>query len=621
MSKTVNKKGGLNKPNLATLQLHMENRLATVVAAAPCVICAFKMPSDGVLHFNYCSTRIEELFGVPPRELEIDGSPVLKLIHADDQENVLRTLRESAESLGVWHVEFRVVNPYKGEIWVEGHALARQDLDGAVLWHGYLTEITSRKQSETKFFQKEALSRAVFESTTEGILVVSEEGRVLSANPRFRELWRVPVGLIEDGNDEKLLTHLLEQLLEPQVFLDKAHLIYGTDKESMDSLRFKDGRVYERFSRPLIIEERRVGRLWSFRDVTEQERAAGGLRRTEANLKQAEATLRQTEANLKQTEATLRQTEANLKQAEATLRQNETSLKQTEATLRLKLTEAEAEVALARSARENRQAPGSTLRESEKMEVIGQLAGGLAQDFNNLLTVILGNTELLSKGSDSTPERQELARQIVGAARRASGLTRQLLAFSPRQVKQTQRLDLNELLADVYKRLYRVLGERIALQCNYGPELSAIDADPAMLEQVIMNLVVNAREAMPKGGRLSITTQTELLGRAAAVRNAEAREGRFVVLTLTDTGCGMDTVTLNRLFEPFFTTKGVGKGTGLGLATVYGIVKQHNGWLEVGSKVGQGTTFRIFFPAAAHVAVKRAGELRIRGAGARGAGA
>jgi signal transduction histidine kinase len=512
-------------------------------------------------------------------------------------------------------VEFRVVNPYKGEIWVEGHALARQDLDGAVLWHGYLTEITSRKRSETEFFRKEALSRAVLESTAEGILVVSEEGRVLSANRRFRELWRVPGGLIEAGNDEPLVTHLLEQLVEPQVFLDKAHRLYGTDNESMDSLRLKDGRVYERLSRPLHIEERRVGRLWSFRDVTEQERAAGALRQTDAKLQQTEATLRQTETKLQQIDAKLQQTEA-------TLRQTETKVEQTEATLRLKLVEAEAEVALARSARENRQGPGSTLRESEKMEAIGQLAGGLAQDFNNMLTVILGNTELLSKGPDPTPERQELTRQIVGAARRASSLTRQLLAFSSRQVMQMQRLDLNEVLADLYKRLYRVLGERVALQCNYGPELSAIDADPGMLEQVVMNLVVNAREAMPKGGRLSITTQTELLGRAAVVRNVEAREGRFVVLTLTDTGCGMDTVTLNRLFEPFFTTKGIGKGTGLGLATVYGIVKQHNGWVEVASKVGEGTTFRIFLPSAAHAPLKRiAGTLRIRGTGARSAGA
>jgi PAS domain S-box-containing protein len=556
MSKPVNKKGGLNKQNLATLQLHTENRLATVVAAAPCVICAFKTPSDGVLHFNYCSTRIEELFGLPPRDLEIDGSPVLKLIHADDQENVLRTLRESAENLGVWHVEFRVVNPYKGEIWVEGHALPRQDLDGAVLWHGYLTEITSRKKSETEFFQKEALSRAVVESTAEGILVVSEEGRILSANRRFRELWRVPEGLIEAGNDEKLVSHLLDQLVEPQVFLDKAHRLYGTDRESMDSLRFKDGRVYERFSRPLHIEQRRVGRLWSFRDVTEQERAAGALRQTEANVRQ------------------------------------------TEATLRLKLAEAEAEVALARSARENRQGPGSTLPESQKMEAIGQLAGGLAHDFNNLLTVILGNTELLTRVPDAAPERRELTRQIASAAQRASSLTRQLLAFSRRQVMQVQRLDLNEVLADLYKKLYRALGERIALQCNYAPELPAIDADPGMLEQVVMNLAVNAREAMPKGGRLSITTQTELLGKVATAANAEAREGRFVVLNVTDTGCGMDPANLNRVFEPFFTTKDVGKGSGLGLATVYGIVKQHNGWVEVTSQVDQGTTFRIFFPTA-----------------------
>jgi PAS domain S-box-containing protein len=544
MSKPVSKKGGFNKQNLATLQLHVESRVATVVAAAPCVICAFKMPSEGVLRFNFCSPRVEEIFALPPRELERDGSPVLKLIHEEDQARVLRTLQESAENLSVWQVEFRVVNPYKGEIWVEGHALARRDLDGAVLWHGYLTDITSRKQAEKERRQSEALSRAAFESTAEGLLVVSEAGRIVRANRRFRELWRLPEGIIESGNDELVVAHLLEELAEPKAFVEKAHRLYGTNEESLDFLRFKDGRVYERFSRPLVIEQERVGRLWSFRDVTEQERASEALRQIELNL----------------------------------------------------------------VSQENQGRQESKLSQRQRMEAIGQLAGGVAHDFNNLLTVIVRNTELLSKALEPTPERQELTQQIAGAARRASNLTRQLLAFSRRQVMQMQRLDLNELLAGLYKKVYRALGQQIALGCNYAPELAAIEADPVMLEQVMTNLALNAREAMPKGGQLTITTRTELVNTAAVARNPEAREGGFVVLTVTDTGRGMDKMSLERVFEPFFTTKEVGKGTGLGLATVYGIVKQHNGWLEVTSEVGKGTTFRIFFPSAARVVRKRIEE-------------
>jgi PAS domain S-box-containing protein len=246
---------------------------------------------------------------------------------------------------------------------------------------------------------------------------------------------------------------------------------------------------------------------------------------------------------------------------------------------------------------ETRQRLETQLRQSQKMEAIGQLAGGIAHDFNNLLTIVLGNAELLAQDPSLTPERQDLTRQISGAARRAADLTRQLLAFSRRQVMQMRRLDLNEVLANVYKMLYRLLGEHIALQCRYASELPPVEADTGMLEQVIMNLAINARDAMAAGGRLTIATHVSQFDRAAAGRNPEAREGRFVSLTVTDTGCGMDTATLARVFEPFFTTKGIGKGTGLGLATVYGIVKQHNGWVEVSSKVGVGSTFKIFLPA------------------------
>jgi len=248
---------------------------------------------------------------------------------------------------------------------------------------------------------------------------------------------------------------------------------------------------------------------------------------------------------------------------------------------------------------EARQRLESQLRQAQKMEAVGQLAGGVAHDFNNMLTVILGNAELLAEGPPLEPERQELLRQISESGRRAANLTRQLLAFSRRQVMQVRPLDLNEVLANVYKMLRRLLGEHITLQCNYAPELPSIEADAGMMEQVLLNLAINGRDAMPQGGRLALTSAYECLDAAAARRNPEARAGRFVTLTVTDTGCGMDSATLARIFEPFFTTKDVGQGTGLGLATVYGIVKQHNGWLEVTSQPGLGSTFKSYFPVTA----------------------
>jgi two-component system cell cycle sensor histidine kinase/response regulator CckA len=237
------------------------------------------------------------------------------------------------------------------------------------------------------------------------------------------------------------------------------------------------------------------------------------------------------------------------------------------------------------------------LRQSQKMESVGQLAAGVAHDFNNILTIIQGHTGLLLSNASFPREVIDSMNQVSVAAGRAANLTRQLLTFSRKQIMQPQRLDLNEVISNVAKMLHRLLGEHIAMQFNYSPNLPAINADAGMIEQVIVNLAVNARDAMPKGGSLTISARPLDIDKTYASQHPDARAGRFVCLSVSDTGCGIDPATLSRIFEPFFTTKEVGKGTGLGLATVYGIVKQHAGWIEVDSKVGQGTVFKIFLPA------------------------
>jgi CheY-like chemotaxis protein len=238
------------------------------------------------------------------------------------------------------------------------------------------------------------------------------------------------------------------------------------------------------------------------------------------------------------------------------------------------------------------------LRHAQKLESVGQLAAGVAHDFNNILTVIQGYSDTLlsrSKGDDST---RSALKQICDASKRASALTRQLLVFSRKQVIQPKVLDLNIVLQNLSNMLPRLLGEDVVLETNYMANLPRIEADTGMLEQVVMNLAVNARDAMPKGGRLTLSTTSVEIGKDYASRHPDSRPGTFTCLTVTDTGCGMDAKTLERIFEPFFTTKEVGKGTGLGLATVYGILKQHEGWIEVESEVKVGTTFRVYFPAA-----------------------
>ena len=236
------------------------------------------------------------------------------------------------------------------------------------------------------------------------------------------------------------------------------------------------------------------------------------------------------------------------------------------------------------------------LRQSQKMEAVGRLAGGVAHDFNNILTVIHGHASLLLQNGSLTGRPARSAQQIAEAAERATALTRQLLAFSRRQVIQPRRLNLNEVVSDMSNMLGCILGEDIALQVNYFPKPAVIHADASMIEQVLLNLSVNARDAMPQGGSLTLSiavVETQANRRAA---HSEARAGKFVCLNVSDRGCGIAPQNLSRIFEPFFTTKEVGKGTGLGLATVYGIVKQHQGWIEVESKLNQGATFKVFLP-------------------------
>ncbi len=243
------------------------------------------------------------------------------------------------------------------------------------------------------------------------------------------------------------------------------------------------------------------------------------------------------------------------------------------------------------------------LRQSQKMEAIGQLAGGVAHDFNNILTVIHGHASLLSMSDlDDTAARS--AQQISQAAERAAGLTRQLLTFSRRQLIQPKRLDMNKIVGNMTDMLGRLLGEDVALQLNYCNTAAMVEADAGMMEQVLLNLAVNARDAMPRGGQLFIRIALMDIKEDHVKAHPEARVGKFVCVSKTDTGCGIPPENLSRIFEPFFTTKEVGKGTGLGLATVYGIVKQHQGWIEVTSEVGKGTTFRVYIPYVGEAVVE-----------------
>ncbi len=379
--------------------------------------------------------------------------------------------------------------------------------------YGVNVDITERKRVEEELRQTVSLLQSTFDSTGEGLLVVDLSGRIISFNKRFVSMWNIPQAILDGRDDAQALAHVLGQLQEPEMFVQKVKELYALpESESSDVLHFTDGRVFERYSRPQRMDGVPTGRVWSFRDVTER---------------------------------------ADLE---------------------------------------------AQLRQSQKMEAFGQLAAGIAHDFNNILTVIQGNASFLGAEHLTKADQGAARSEILNAAERAANLTRQLLTFSRLRRLQTKDIDLNEIVVNMTKMLQRLIGEDIAQETQCAPGGAYVHADAGMLEQVLMNLAVNSRDAMPKGGRLIIKTAAVILDKEHARLNPRARPGDFVRLSVSDTGTGISAKDMPHIFEPFFTTKDVGKGTGLGLATVYGIVEQHKGWIEVECGVTGGTIFNIFLP-------------------------
>ncbi len=519
-------------------------------------------------------------------------------------------------------------------------------------------DVTERKLTAEERERSLSLLRATLDSTADGLLVVDRAGGIITHNQRFAEMWRIPERLMAARDKQQLLDFVHDQLADPEGFLAQIERVYSEpEAESFDVLTFKDGRLFERYSKPQRVSGTAVGRVWSFRDVTQETRAADALARSEAS---ARSLVENAPYGIYRTTTAGRFLAANpalarilgYPSAEALLALNietdvycapaerrklmaaslgrgfvapvELEWKRADGTpviVRLRGQPVRGaggevlswegfveDVTALRAAEQALRQSEDQRRMSQRLEAVGQLAGGVAHDFNNLLTVIKAHAEFaLADLGASHPQAADV-KTICCAADSATALTRQLLAFSRRQVLQPRVLDLNEVVTQFEKMVRRVIPADVAIVTRLAADLGLVEADPGQLEQVLMNLSVNARDAMPGGGTLTIQTENaEVDGSYRSVHwPAAIVPGAHVVLVVTDTGCGMDQTTQARIFEPFFTTKERGHGTGLGLSTVYGIVKQSGGYIWVYSEPGQGTTFRIYLPrASAQAAIPR----------------
>ena len=392
------------------------------------------------------------------------------------------------------------------------HALLTATRDDDAI-SGMILDVTDRKHVEEELRRSLSLHKATTESTADGLLVVDRDGKIVSFNRKFLEMWHIPDSIIASREDDKALEFVLDQLKDPEGFIAKVEELYSQpEEESYDVLEFKDGRIFERYSQAQRIEGRTVGRVWSFRDITER-------KRLEAQLQQA-----------------------------------------------------------------------------QKMEAIGTLAGGIAHDFNNVLMAIQGRASLLSLHTDHEHPHFEHLTGIEDMVQRGAELTKQLLGFARGGKYEVKVTDLNKLVQKSCEMFGRTKKE-IKMHEKHRKELWPVEIDRGQIGQVLLNLYVNAWQAMPDGGDLYVETGNVMLDESYT-KPFGVSPGNYVKISVTDTGIGMDKATQQRIFDPFFTTKEMGRGTGLGLASAYGIVSNHGGIINVYSEKGKGTTFNIYLPAS-----------------------
>lgn len=740
------------------------DRIEKLMEAVPVAICSFQLTPDGHMSIPYASHRIEPLYGFTPESLAIDASPIFGLVHQEDVERVRKSVLASAESMTIWHDEYRVHSPILGDIWVEGCSAPVRLSDGTILWHGYVTDVTARRQMDDALRASERRLRLALDAAGSvaftwdirtdsvkryvstkhehsfswqdaatlkeirtsihpddlepfdrqlaeclakgddyrnayrliledqsvisveeyGYIDRAEDGTPLSmtgisldvterevaaqairvSEARYRQLVdllptaifvyaqnQILYGnpaflrLIGASKPEELMGRSPFELARPEDHdaLRRSHDLLNAGTESVPGFEMRmvrqDGRLVPVYSFAARISGYGASAtLVAVTDLTERERATQLLRSVLSSVGDAILTINEhgvidsaNPAAAKQfgysddellglNVAALMPVKYAREHSQALsnyLRTGEAKVigigrevecvrrDQTHFTAELSISEflIDGERRFTGVLRDitERQRLQAQFIQAQKMEAVGRLAGGVAHDFNNLLTIISGYCDflMLSELPSGGGQREAVA-TIRDAGERAARLTQQLLAFSRKAVIEPKLLDLNELVADSARLLRRLIGEDILLAVVTAQKPIRIKADPGQLEQVIMNLVVNARDAMPTGGRLTIET--------SVVEQSDSFPGPCAQLSVSDTGTGISDEVKAQVFEPFFTTKGVGKGTGLGLAVVHGVITQNGGQVLIDSSVGEGSTFRILLPLVRETATTSAAD-------------
>ncbi len=631
--------------------IESEEKYRLVVENAGEAICIAR---DGMLKF--INREAVEIIGYA--EEILTSRPFIEFIYPDDREAVIGFYAKRMKGeKDPPSFSFRVVAEDGTAKWVEAHATPISWRDKPALLN-FISDITERKRTDEKLRQSISLLTATLESTADGILVVDKDGKVSSVNNKFLSMWRIPASVAASGDDNKILTSVLDQLKDPEGFIEKVKFLYSRpEAQSFDVLEFKDGRIFERLSQPQKMGDAVVGRVWSFRDVTERARMEERLRESQMRLSEIieflpDATLvidkdgkvmawNRAIESMTGIRAEKMLGKGNYEYAlpfygdrrpiiidlalhpNPEMEKHYTSIQRmgdilfgesftpnlppgnvhlsaTASVLRDSRGDIIAAIECIRDNTERKKME-ERLHRSEKMEALGTLAGGVAHDLNNVLGVLVGYSELLlMEIPEGNPWRRHIS-NILLSSQRAAAIIQDLLTLARRGVAVSEVVNLNRVVTDYletpeFEKL-KAHHPSVTLKADFEKGLLNIKGSQVHLGKTIMNLVSNASEAISGEGEVIVRTNNCYIDQPIRGYD-DVREGDYAVLTVSDNGRGISASDIKKIFEPFYTKKIMGRsGTGLGLAVVWGTVKDHNGYIDVQSEDGKGSTFTIYLPA------------------------